>query len=695
MSGRRRPAIRQTEASELAESVEPVARQTRRGTRRPEAPVEPESRLQVKTSRRDPGRRRDGSLQSVVTNEVLTNHVNSELEDPDMTPMPARVVPHVPQDAILEADGANESLGMDAARIEDMLDFDIPKLSRRSDSMYDVLSSIDGNQPSAEDLSMLKAIRRGYNQARLPFADVSSFLIRPIHVPEDFDLGVRAKVQVAICSGNVISLLSSIIDVMVGEKEPLTILEQLDNSFPVSFDPYSQENGDTERLLDLAFRIRFRHVVELLVGKSSADPRELATGVFYIQPSDASNASQELTNQEQYKPLAGIDINGNHHIYESYRARIEEIISMLSLDDRSGVESRLDQDCPKEELFRDLRSWGLDVYRQLHMPVDQENPRTAKTGQEDMHELVRRGESEPLFVQNNEEAREDSDPESDMDATEYDQLPTQESNQNFIDSSATLAAVRKSENQPIPGSVSARSSNQYAVEENCEILDVGDAIRHLDPGQVIGRPRKRPAPDGGEDGGEDDDFEVNVQLLAESRRSRNEYTAVRRPPSKRLRISEQSEAAHHQQGTRERSGSDLLEELSLQERDLLRLSQEAQHIRRGTYAQKPRQIRVPWSASDTSKLLDLIADPSINCSWSTIARLGNFENPRNQQQVRDKARGLKVLYLEGDRVLPPGFDQVVLGQKEKAAVIKCNRNPDRREDDLDEDGNVTNNMWVD
>ncbi|KAI1472272.1 uncharacterized protein F4812DRAFT_6675 [Daldinia caldariorum] len=694
MSSRRRPTIRQTEASELAESVEPVARQTQRGTRRPEAPVEPESRLQVETSRRGPGRLRGGSPQSAVTNEALTNDANFELENPDMSLVPGRVVPQ--DDAILEVD---ESLEMDAARIEDMLDFDIPKLSRRSDSMYDVLSSIDGNQPSAEDLSMLKATRRGYNQARLPFADVSSFLIRPINIPEDFDLGVRAKVQVAICSGNIISLLSSIIDVMVGEKDPLTILEQLDNSFPVSFDPYSQKNGDTEQLLDLAFRIRFRHVVELLAGKSSADPRELATGVFYIQSSDASNASQELTDQGQYKPLAGIDINGNHHIFESYRARIEEILSMLFSDDRSEVESRLDQDCPKEELFRDLRSWGLDTYRQLHVPADQKKPRAAKTGQEeDTYKVSGRGESESLFVENNEEAREDSDPESDTDATEYDQLPTQESNQNFIDSYATLAAVRKSENQHILRSVSARPSNEDAVEENSEILDVGDAIRHLDPSRVIGRPRKRPAPgedgeDGG-DGGDDDDFEVNVHLLDESRRPRNEYTAVRRPPFKRLRISEPSEVAHYGQGTRERSGSDISEELSLQGRDLLRLSQEAQHIRRGTYAPRPRQIRVPWSASDTSQLLDLIADPSINCSWSTIARLGNFEHPRNQQQVRDKARSLKVLYLECDKVLPPGFDKVVLGQKEKAAVIKCYRNPDRREYDMDEEG-ITNNMWVD
>lgn len=77
-----------------------------------------------------------------------------------------------------------------------------------------------------------------------------------------------------------------------------------------------------------------------------------------------------------------------------------------------------------------------------------------------------------------------------------------------------------------------------------------------------------------------------------------------------------------------------------------------------------------------------------------MERANGFEHRRNQQALRDKARGLKVWYLEGDRVLPPGFDQVALGQKEKASVIKCGRNPERREDDMDENGQVTNNLWV-
>ncbi|KAI1652598.1 hypothetical protein F4813DRAFT_394552 [Daldinia decipiens] len=691
MSGRRRPATRQTE---IVEPAEPVARQTRRSARLTDASTEPESRSQVEISRRGTGRRRRKSLESGATNEVpkgSTDHVNpepenepeDELENLNLVPISKPIIPQ--NDAGSETDDVHESLEVDSSRIQDMLDFDIPKFARWSDHMYDVLSYIDNEQPSVEDRSRLSRTRKSYNHARLPFADTSAFLIKPINFSEDYGLEVRAKIQVAICSGNIISLLASIVDVTVGKKGSLLILEQLDDSFPVSFNPHSPGNDDIERVLDLAFRIRCRHVVELLTAEPSVDPYELAASMFY--------------SQEQYKPLAGININENSYLYESYQDRIQEIISVLSSDDRSEVESRLDQDCPKEELFNDLRSWGLDMYKQLNnMPTDQGNMKAAKpTEGEDVHALIRRGESEPLFVDDNEENRGGSDSESDTDVAGYDRLPTQESNQNFINSSAILAAVRRSENQHVSSPISVPPSNQRAIEDNGHISSIREAIRGLDPSQVISRTRKRPAPNQDDASEGDDDFEVNTQLFNEPRRPRNEDATVQRPPSKRPRILEQTQIVRRQQVTKERPRSDMFEGLGLQERDIIRLTQEARDARRTTYVNraKPRQVRVPWSFSDTSKLLDLIADRSINCSWSTIARIGDFETPRNQQQVRDKARGLKVLYLEGDQVLPLGFDQVVLGQKEKAAVIKCGKNPDRQEDDLNEYGEITNNIWID
>lgn len=287
---------------------------------------------------------------------------------------------------------------------------------------------------------------------------------------------------------------------------------------------------------------------------------------------------------------------------------------------------------------------------------------------------------------------------------------------SFINSSATLAAVRQSERQAtaLPGSTA--SPNQQAIKDRGRPLDTRDAIRRLDPGQILDRTRKRRRPEensvdagvdvvgDGIDDDDGDDFEVNEQLLGESRRAQTNGAAVQRPSSGRSRFSKQPRTvssqppspriANYREGASEQAPNDMQQDPNLHERDILVLSQDARSIRRANYATKPRQIRIPWSASDTSRLLDLIADPSLGCSWSAMEKAGGFEHTRTQQSIRDKARTLKVWYLEGDRILPAGFDQVALGQKEKDAVIRCGRNPDRRENDLDEDGQVTNNIWL-
>lgn len=45
-----------------------------------------------------------------------------------------------------------------------------------------------------------------------------------------------------------------------------------------------------------------------------------------------------------------------------------------------------------------------------------------------------------------------------------------------------------------------------------------------------------------------------------------------------------------------------------------------------------------------------------------------------------------------DGILPPSFDLVVLGKKERNAVIACGKNPDRKESDAI-DGRAINTEW--
>ncbi|OTA58605.1 hypothetical protein K449DRAFT_385585 [Hypoxylon sp. EC38] len=700
MAGRRRPATRRTEF------VEPVgdlsARQTRRSTRRQEASVEPSLRPQAEISQRGTRRRRRRSVESVATSDFLKNSAGYASPEPGnlgLAPVPESVGSQ--SGAVSETDDPNESPEMEIARIQDMVDFDIPRLTRWADKLYGTLSSINYSQPSVDDRSRLNSYRKLYNRARLPFADNSTFFIKPISPSQEYDPEVRTKIRVSICSANIVSLLAFIMDVELGEKQLLPILEQLDDGFPALFDAHLQADDiNTARYLDLAFCIRCRRLVEALASDSSIEPFESAASIFCARLGLDLSTPRETLNKGPYKELAGIDINQNDAFYDIYRARITELVSKLSSDDRLQVQTILSQDCPQGRILNDLKSWASELYQLLNGPMDRGNIRHTNITPR-KHTRLGREDSEPLFVDDNARNEEDSDSASDIDAGGYDRLLPQESNPSFIDSSATLAAVRQSEKNAAACSATIPPSNQQAINREGKDLDTRDAIRRLEPKHILDGTTKRlqPNTDSGNEKDDDDDFEVNEQLRIESKRALDEDESVQRPSPKRPRYSKQPQilspqVARSRELTTQRSLDGSQEDSHLQGRDILVLSQGARNIRRANYANKPRQVRVPWSASETSRLLELIADPSLNCSWSAMEKKGGFENARNQQALRDKARGLKVWYLEGDRVLPAGFDQVALGQKEKDAVIRCGRNPNRREGDLDEDGQVTNNIWV-
>ena len=103
--------------------------------------------------------------------------------------------------------------------------------------------------------------------------------------------------------------------------------------------------------------------------------------------------------------------------------------------------------------------------------------------------------------------------------------------------------------------------------------------------------------------------------------------------------------------------------------------------------------RTPWSAHDVDQLIRLVAKH--RAAWSAIAkdetaRWDRDKEKRGQQGLRDKARNLKVDFLLADMPLPPCFDLVALSSKEMQRVEAVERNPHRREDDLDERGQPTN-----
>lgn len=105
------------------------------------------------------------------------------------------------------------------------------------------------------------------------------------------------------------------------------------------------------------------------------------------------------------------------------------------------------------------------------------------------------------------------------------------------------------------------------------------------------------------------------------------------------------------------------------------------------------QTRTRWTEKDDRELIRLLA--AHRASWTLVEQHAKFEVPRGQVAIRDRARNIKVQILQRDRVLPGGFDLVVLGKKEIAAVMKFNKNPYRSEVDIDAIGNPTRTNYFD
>ncbi|KXX82628.1 hypothetical protein MMYC01_200804 [Madurella mycetomatis] len=129
------------------------------------------------------------------------------------------------------------------------------------------------------------------------------------------------------------------------------------------------------------------------------------------------------------------------------------------------------------------------------------------------------------------------------------------------------------------------------------------------------------------------------------------------------------------------------------EPDLDALRERTKEISAATRKAREPQVRSAWVRNDVKLLVKAV--DTYACKWSTIEKeikAGTipFERPRDQQALRDKARLLKQDFLKADANLPPGFDLVVLGKKEREAVMAVGKNPERKEADVDEAGRPIN-----
>lgn len=434
----RRPATRRTASVEPTSEI--VTRQTRRSARRPEASIEPTSKPETQFPQRGTRRSRRRSLESVATNDftkdspenaspgpedrgisfsMLLFHQFSANHHAGLSPVVEPPLSH--PSPISESEDGHALPEIDPARIQDLLDFDIPKLMRWSGKMYGILSSIGDDQLATIDQSGFPSTAKAYNAARRALTEDNALFITPISLPEDYDPEVQAKIQVATCSGNLITLLASMVEIMSGGKGPPSFFEQLDGVFPASFIAETQtDREDIDTRLELAFYIRCRHFMEALEADHSAKPLMLASKIFGRKSAHQAKNPLEVLQNGPLKRLAGIDVE-NDVSYTTFQAVMQKLVSKLSSNDRVEVLSSLDQKYSLAQLYEDLKPWALETYRQLGKPKDQPIHETQETDAR-----ANRAQSESLFVNTNNEEESDSDSASDADEEEYIQLAPQE-----------------------------------------------------------------------------------------------------------------------------------------------------------------------------------------------------------------------------------------------------------------------------
>ncbi|KAI0487670.1 hypothetical protein F4859DRAFT_501976 [Xylaria cf. heliscus] len=707
-----------------------VARRTRSSSKRADvSDASPQSKsthhLQSGIPQRGTRRQRRRSLESVATNDFPKS--SAEHASPEH-PLTGVAESGGVEDVVASnIDSQNDSYEDRAARLQDILDFDLPKLCRWCDRAYDALKSLTRPEPTAEERKNLNTARKSFKLARRPLAaDGAAYIdLSSSDLPYRDDPDAHVAIQKATSSANLVSLLLSLTDLKRPNEAILSFLCELDMIFPTFFDSPSTPSESQ----GLAFRVRCRRLVEWLSEEPEAEPLVLAATVFCKDPASTSEGAAQRLRKGPFRTFGVVEQGGDFTLPRSFKTQLNGIINKLSLPERAETEQYLNTTFPRDKLFEQLREWALDMYVHVNKKEDDNNLPSGGDKEGDANDGADREESEGLFLSENDESEAGSDSESSSEPEQYHQLKTLVKEPSFIQDPATLAAVRRSERDGSKRPGLEPPKDQRTARGKLTGSQIRDAILRLDPADILGsnpeggtggstapldtrastsrsrsrsnsrarslsqelgatRKRKRPEED--EDYVDDnDDFEVNEQLIDESRRLRYEDSEPPRPAPKRPRFAGNFSNA----GGRPGSPDNTPASTNLRERDLTALSQAARANKLANRA-RGHQIREKWSDVDTDHLLDLIADGELNCSWAAMEKAGGFQTRRNQQAIRDKARNLKKGYLCADAILPTGFDFVYLSKKERDEVIASGHNPNRTEYDIDERGRVTHNLWT-
>ncbi|ROV87078.1 hypothetical protein VSDG_10002 [Cytospora chrysosperma] len=473
----------------------------------------------------------------------------------------------------------------------------------------------------------------------------------------------------AVATANLVNLLGDIEDleahpIMVLNRLPL--LQRIDDNFPISFVPGGKQGMDSWALdqdtMDQAFAIRTQRYIETLRGVQKAGPIRLFSRVFL--DIDVDNMTDDMLGQyvesAPLKDFHGFNVNDAEA--QRYRDTIAGFRAMLLELDSNAIISTLEEEYPFQPFLDSLKDWVKAFEASIQGPPYQDpifNGDGTSAADAQLQQEMQGATPARFNIAMVERIRH--------------HMATENSSHQALDN-GNFAPIASSHAASISLADSDRDALQRSGGQRAHELSQA-AIRHDGPTYGAGASAADAARQGrkrGRKSATDED--------AATKRARTAADSSAMPPP-----------------ARQNPGGAILSSSVPGDRiDPVALSRRSQLISKANRKPAQPKQRKPWTAHDTQQLIAAVN--TYKAKWSTIERAikeGHIEfnvPERDQQGLRDKARLTKVDMLKTDAPLPPGFDLVVLGRKEKDMVIAVGRNPERREEDTDAEGIVHNNF---
>ncbi|ETS84874.1 hypothetical protein PFICI_02899 [Pestalotiopsis fici W106-1] len=686
--------------------------------------------------RNAPARAREGSPESVMMPDM-----SSQVEGGTQSQAKAASSLAATAAATAAAAAANEaSQESEEDQVQDLIDFTIHDLASRSNALHQFLQKVEAVSPNEISWARLAKIQESFDEQRQKITSSEKYFISQNEVhnsvkklagTEHFE---RSAVAMALANTALLRKLS--LEIINGKLEPQLVLEELDDFFPGIFRRQVTAD-DSLSDYDKAFRIRCLVLAHDITTKTKTSPTLLAAQLFcdpdaVDEIKDAQRhvqTARELLQNGPYQEIGSTSPANMHELKQKHAENMAFLCTKLSQKSRAENVRALENAYPPMDLWKDLSEWAGEVYQRSRESPEKKKGKApvyiaqASQGSRPKPAAASAASSQIPFrasarnetrtmapasqtqsgAANGSQGNRRSVPEdeSDSEGDELDQsiVRTGAPSGSYLDGSAYLNRRAREiirQHRATPPSNQMGHKNPLANVDADTILDQFQAFlasQGMSGSQTSSqkRPREEVSIYGEEDEGE--------PFFDHSRRDGQS-------PPKRSRLSN-SQYAPSVSGYREASVSQSIRyrepsmsqsfiandegEMEFGPEDIPILTQKARAATRMHRERRPAQRRQKWDAVDSAALINAI--PEFACGWSDMEKQNLFSVPRSQQQIRDKARNLKVDFLKADAPLPRGFDGVVLGKKEIDAVQALGKNPFRLESDLDDYSRPINTIW--